>query len=113
MILLLMCTMDDMRLSAILLPVWICLWHLKRCVGNKAFTSSTNHVRSHPFDESGFFNYCLNAPARERYIIAGWRLMKSQTKLFDNRKYVIEYISLNAFIFQPHHGVSKRVDLER
>ena len=36
-----------------------------------------------------------------------------QTKLFDNRKYVIEYISLNAFIFQPHHGVSKRVDLER
>ncbi len=30
-----MCTMDDMRLSAILLPVWIvfCLWRLKHCVG--------------------------------------------------------------------------------
>ena len=39
--------------------------------------------------------------------------MKSQTKLFDNRKYVIEYISLNAFIFQPHHGVGKRIDLKR
>lgn len=40
MILLLMCTMDDMRLSAILLRcgLYSCLWHLKRCVGNKAFT---------------------------------------------------------------------------
>ncbi len=38
--------------------------------------------------------------------------MKSQTKLFDNRKYVIEYISLNAS-YSSHHGVSKRVDLER
>ncbi len=98
-------TMDDMRLSAILLPVWIVflLWHLKRCVGNKAFTlHPTKRVRSHPFDESGFFNYCLNAPAESEYHC---RLATDEVadQTLRYRKYVIEYISLNAFIFQPHH----------
>ncbi len=96
--------MDDMRLSAILLPVWIVfrLWHLKRCVGNKAFTlHPTKDVRSHPFDESGFFNYCLNAPPESEYHC---RLATDEVadQTLHNRKYVIEYISLNAFIFQPH-----------
>ncbi len=98
---------DDMRLSAILLLVWIVFLFvaLKRCVGNKAFTlHPTKRCPPHPFDESVFFNYCLNAPAREEYHcrlatdeVADQTLRQSQ--------YVIEYISLNAFIFQPHHGI--------
>lgn len=49
LILVLMCTIDGMRLSAILLPVWICscLWPLKPCaVRRKAIAPSSGGALS-------------------------------------------------------------------
>ncbi|MFP1483092.1 hypothetical protein ACLB1S_08640 [Escherichia coli] len=59
-----------MRLSAILLPVWIVFLFvafktLRQEQDIHAYTSDKT-MSAHHFDESGFFNYCLNAPARER-----------------------------------------------